>query len=378
MGRRLHGVIRIARHYASADLPRWPDDYGDDDVGQIVRAMDHAVQEQRRRLSDLGRHRARMEAILAEMAEGVLIVDRQGRVQLINEVARRLLPGRVTRAIIKSRRPHPGIVEELTGLTSDRPTRSKSPRGRPPRLAPRDAGVGRRRWRRRARAADITALRTADRIRRDFVANVSHECGRRDAVRIHRGARGRHARPRRAARILASLPVTPIAWNVVRDCSARAHRGAARKSSTSPLDVDHVPFARGDSNTNPGPQLVVEMHVAPSGRGHVRCLGSCMTAPHLFETRSTITREGQIELSSQGREQIALSVADQGPAYQTAISSGSSNASTAWTSQHRDPGARSWLSIANTLWTCTAPAPVTNRQPRARFSRFCYQTRGRS
>ena len=177
--RRLQTVIKLARHYASADLPRWPVDYGDDDIGQIIRAMDDAVQEHKRRLSELGRHRARMEAILAEMTEGVLVVDRQGRVQLINEAAQRLLPGRVAVGdhYIETVR-HPSVVAELTGaLRGDRPDplefavesdrRSLLVHATP---ASDTAGGG---------AVlvlhDITALRTADRIRRDFVANVSHE-----------------------------------------------------------------------------------------------------------------------------------------------------------------------------------------------------------
>jgi len=55
-----------------------------DDLGSVARAMDQAVQELGRRVDSLTRDRARMEAILASMVEGVLVVNEQGRLQLVN------------------------------------------------------------------------------------------------------------------------------------------------------------------------------------------------------------------------------------------------------------------------------------------------------
>ena len=177
--RRLRDVTTLARQYASADLPRWPDAYGEDEIGRTVRVMDEAVQEQRRRRTELARQQARMDAILAEMAEGVLVVDRHGRVQLVNEAARRLLPGPVTPGdpYIETVR-HPGIVAELAGaLKGERPDplevtlddgrRSLAVHATPASEASGGGAV--------LVLQDITGLRTADRVRRDFVANVSHE-----------------------------------------------------------------------------------------------------------------------------------------------------------------------------------------------------------
>jgi two-component system phosphate regulon sensor histidine kinase PhoR len=113
------------------------------------------------------------------MAEGVLVVDRHGRVQLINEAAQRLLPGRVavgdhyTETVRQ-----PGVVAAVTGaLRGERPDplEVSLEQDRPSLVAhatPSSEAAG-------GGAIlvlhDITALRTADRIRRDFVANVSHE-----------------------------------------------------------------------------------------------------------------------------------------------------------------------------------------------------------
>ena len=85
---RAAAVEAVARRYTLGDLSRPIPDYGDDDLGRVARAMDAAVQELGRRVNELARDRARMEAILSSMVEGVLVVDGQGRLQLVNEAAR--------------------------------------------------------------------------------------------------------------------------------------------------------------------------------------------------------------------------------------------------------------------------------------------------
>jgi two-component system phosphate regulon sensor histidine kinase PhoR len=170
----------VARRYALGDLSRPAPDYGDDDVGGVARSMDAAVQELGRRLGDLARDRARMEAILASMVEGVMVVDDHGRLQLVNEAARRMLKlereasGQPYVEAIR----HPGIVQQLGHALAGEPTEGlefslAGDRSRTlvSRVAPVVAA---------GRGAvlvlhDITDLRKADQIRRDFVANVSHE-----------------------------------------------------------------------------------------------------------------------------------------------------------------------------------------------------------
>jgi signal transduction histidine kinase len=326
MGRRLSTVIRIARHYASADLPRWPDDYGDDDVGQIIRAMDHAVQEQRRRLSDLGRHRARMEAILAEMAEGVLIVDRQGRVQLINEVARRLLPGRVTAGdhYIETVR-HPGIVEELTGaLRGERPdplevTLADGRRSLAAHATPASEAAG-------GGAVlvlhDITALRTADRIRRDFVANVSHELRTPlTAVRGYIEALEDDTLGNEERREFLGIVTrhTDRMERLVRDLLRLARIEAGQEVlDIGRCDVEAM-FRSLEAELDTqirARQLVVDMRVVPEA-SVVMCDASQLhdALRNLFENAINYSPEkGEIELGARvERDQIVLSVADQGP-----------------------------------------------------------------
>ncbi|MGH9174767.1 MAG: ATP-binding protein, partial [Vicinamibacterales bacterium] len=178
--RRVAAMLTVARRYSVGDLLRPAPDYGDDELGEVARAMDGAVRELGRRVDELSRDRTRMVAILASMVEGVLVVDAHGRVQHVNDAARlmlRLDHDAINRSYVEAIR-HPGIAAQITRvLAGERSevfelsiTREVS-RTLVARVAPVIAT---------GRGAvlvlhDITDLRRADQIRRDFVANVSHE-----------------------------------------------------------------------------------------------------------------------------------------------------------------------------------------------------------
>jgi len=179
--RRVEAVAAVARRYSAGDFSRPAHDYGQDELGAVARTLDGAAQELGRKIDDLSRDRARTEAILAGMVEGVLIVDRQGHLQLVNRAAQDMLrvaeqaTGRPYVEVIR----HPDIAA-LIGA---------SLRGEP--LASRELTLSRdasRTFVARAAAVassgdggavlvlhDITDLRKAGQIRQDFVANVSHE-----------------------------------------------------------------------------------------------------------------------------------------------------------------------------------------------------------
>ena len=182
LGRRVQAIAAVAQRYASGDLTRVAAaDYGRDELGQVARVLDASVQELGRRLDELSRDRARMEAILSGMAEGVLVVDRAGRLQRANGAAQRMLridDAAIGRPYLEVLR-HPDITAQLAAVLGGSETAGRD------LILPRDP--------KRvfvARAApvspsggggavlvlhDITDLRHADQVRRDFVANVSHE-----------------------------------------------------------------------------------------------------------------------------------------------------------------------------------------------------------
>ncbi len=181
LGRRVRAIAAVAERYAAGDLTKPTHEYGDDELGAVARVLDASVHELGRRLHELSRDRARMEAILSGMIEGVLVVDATGRLQLVNRAAQSMLRvegsalGRPYTEVVR----HPDIAAQLTAaLRGEEPPAGELSTARDPgrifiaRTAPVTATGG-------AGAVlvlhDITDLRRADRIRRDFVANVSHE-----------------------------------------------------------------------------------------------------------------------------------------------------------------------------------------------------------
>jgi two-component system phosphate regulon sensor histidine kinase PhoR len=181
LSRRLNAIARAAGRVAAGDLSQRVRDYESDEIGVVAHVLDDTVRDLAGRLTELAQDRARTDAILTGMVEGVMVVNRQGRVQLVNRAARAMLgldedgsSGHYLEAV-----RHPGVAALLTealggghpaGLELS-PTRTPSRRliGRATPIS--DPSVN---------GAvlvlhDITDLRRADQVRRDFVANVSHE-----------------------------------------------------------------------------------------------------------------------------------------------------------------------------------------------------------
>jgi two-component system phosphate regulon sensor histidine kinase PhoR len=181
LGRRVRAIAAVAGRYAAGDLSKPAYDYGGDELGDVARVLDASVQELGRRVEELSRDRARMDAILSGMVEGVMLVDRSGRLQLANNAAQAMLHvdasavGRPYLEVIR----HPDIAAQLTAslrgedaaardlVLSRDPGRVFVARAAPVSASGAGGAV--------LVLHDITDLRRADQIRRDFVANVSHE-----------------------------------------------------------------------------------------------------------------------------------------------------------------------------------------------------------
>jgi two-component system phosphate regulon sensor histidine kinase PhoR len=181
LSKRVGAIATAATRYASGDFSVPTADRGGDELGIVARALDDTARELGRRMEDLAQDRARMEAILAGMHEGVLVCNAQGRILLANDAARRLLKadnlvaGQHHLEVLR----HPDVATLLAQALAgaNPPGLEFSPPRDPDRtIVARAAPV--------AAAGtmgvvlvlhDISDLRHVDRMRRDFVANVSHE-----------------------------------------------------------------------------------------------------------------------------------------------------------------------------------------------------------
>ena len=178
---RVRAIAATAGHHRRSDDARPFVDYGSDELGMVAREFDGSVRDLVHRVDELLRDRARLDAILSGMVEGVLVVDGAGRLQMANRAAQSMLRmdatsiGRPYVEVIR----HPDVSAQLgTALRGEEADNRELALMRDPgrtflaRAAPvaRSGGGG---------AVlvlhDITDLRRADQIRRDFVANVSHE-----------------------------------------------------------------------------------------------------------------------------------------------------------------------------------------------------------
>jgi two-component system phosphate regulon sensor histidine kinase PhoR len=181
IGGRVRRIAGVAERYRRGDLSPAQLSFGDDELGTVARALDDSVQEVGRQLTEQARDHARMEAILAGMIEGVVVIDPHARLQLVNDAARQMLKlGAVAlgRNYVETIRL-PAIAELVGSVLSG--SRRNSLQFSPPRdpsrtiMATAAAAAGGAEHGVILVLHDITELRRADQIRRDFVANVSHE-----------------------------------------------------------------------------------------------------------------------------------------------------------------------------------------------------------
>jgi two-component system phosphate regulon sensor histidine kinase PhoR len=178
--RTARSLTEVARRMASGDLTTRARQTGDDEFGELGRALDQLAKNLSRTLGELREERDRLGGILAGMQEGVLLLDRSGHIYVLNPALREMLlvgPDSVGKTVLEVVR-HAELKELLDlGGRSLEPVTREIDFGtiQPRRLLVRAAQLPGDQGGLLAVFVDVTEVRRLESVRREFVANVSHE-----------------------------------------------------------------------------------------------------------------------------------------------------------------------------------------------------------
>lgn len=184
IGSPLRDMAEAAREIARGNFRRKIRAASPDELGQLGEAFNYMAAELERNISELAERKNRMETILAAMADGVIAVDPQGKILLVNRAACEMLGISEDRArgkyVLEAVRNHDlaeSLESAVRGEADTREIRLRSPRqayvgvlSAPIFENEKDAVAGAV-----AVLHDVTEIRRLEQIRTDFVSNVSHE-----------------------------------------------------------------------------------------------------------------------------------------------------------------------------------------------------------
>jgi two-component system, OmpR family, phosphate regulon sensor histidine kinase PhoR len=164
----------VARAIAAGDLHRRPALSAPGEVGDLATALHRMTEQLSTRLDALEADDQLMTAVLESLEEGIIALDERGMVVRINERARSLLGVSTPLPFPHDILPRDHSLREaietaLAGATT--PSAEVTLRDRTVAVASRPLRTGGG----VVTVLDLTVLRRLETIRRDFVANVSHE-----------------------------------------------------------------------------------------------------------------------------------------------------------------------------------------------------------
>jgi two-component system phosphate regulon sensor histidine kinase PhoR len=186
----LSRMTRKTRDLATGHIKQNSYLFSDDEWRKLSKAISEVDARSGRRIDEITREKEYYQAILGGMTEGVLLVDERGRILLVNEALKNLIPipsdvnGKTTLEVIRSVEFEEGIHEALRQGTNRTFEITLPPSGEkifevnvvtiPSAAEKRGEPAAEKRG---AVAAfhDISRLKNLERMRQDFVANVSHE-----------------------------------------------------------------------------------------------------------------------------------------------------------------------------------------------------------
>jgi len=181
LSRALREVMDTARQFAAGNLAARSRVARGDEIGELAGLLNRSADQLQQRITEIARDRARTDAILSSMEDGVLAVDHRGMVVLANDTLRRILAlrdpeGRHYVEVMREREVGELLVDVLqrgerrsSEVEIRRLRRVYSLSGAPfPGAEGMPHGAV-------LTFHDMTERRRVDHVRRDFVANASHE-----------------------------------------------------------------------------------------------------------------------------------------------------------------------------------------------------------
>jgi two-component system, OmpR family, phosphate regulon sensor histidine kinase PhoR len=252
VSRTVRAMTAVAKQMAAGDLAVRTRATGDDEVADLGRALDRLAESLSATLVQLRAERDLSGRVLRGMREGVLLLDRDGRVALANPALREMLllsddvvgktPLELARnAELKEMLDRArGAIEPVTAeieLGGLRPRRllvhGMALQGEPGAVL--------------AVFVDVTTLRQLESLRRDFVANVSHElrtpiAGVLSAAETLAG--GAMADPRAADRFVQIIQQDAMRLRDLVEDLLDLSRIESRELRLNPEAIDLEPFAR--------------------------------------------------------------------------------------------------------------------------------------